>query len=42
MFYNGLTRLDETLTPQPELAESIDNDKATVWTFKLRQGVHLP
>ena len=39
MFYNGLTRLDETLTPQPELAETIENDKATVWTFKLRQGV---
>jgi peptide/nickel transport system substrate-binding protein len=39
MFYNGLTRLDETLTPQPELAASIDNDKATVWTFKLRSGV---
>ncbi len=39
MFYNGLTRLDETLTPQPELAESFDQDKATVWTFKLRQGV---
>jgi peptide/nickel transport system substrate-binding protein len=39
MFYSGLTRLDETLTPQPELAESIDNDKATVWTFKLRRGV---
>jgi peptide/nickel transport system substrate-binding protein len=39
MFYNGLTRLDETLTPQPELAETIENDKAIVWTFKLRQGV---
>lgn len=39
MFYNGLTRLDETLTPQPELAATIENDKATVWTFKLRSGV---
>ena len=39
MFYNGLTRLDETLTPRPELAATIDNDKATVWTFKLRPGV---
>jgi peptide/nickel transport system substrate-binding protein len=39
MFYNGLTRLDATLTPQPELAETIENDKATVWTFKLRKGV---
>ncbi len=39
MFYNGLTRLDESLTPQPELAATIENDKATVWTFKLREGV---
>jgi peptide/nickel transport system substrate-binding protein len=39
MFYNGLTRLDGSLTPQPELAETIENDKATVWTFKLRKGV---
>ena len=39
MFYNGLTRLDESLTPQPELAESIENETATVWTFKLRKGV---
>lgn len=39
MFYNGLTRLDESLTPQPELAESIENEAATVWTFKLRKGV---
>ncbi len=39
MFYNGLTRLDESLTPQPELAAEIRNDKATVWTFKLRNGV---
>ena len=39
MFYNGLTRLDESLTPQPELAVSIESDKATVWTFKLRDGV---
>ncbi len=39
MFYNGLTRLDESLTPQPELAASIENDKATVWTFRLRDGV---
>lgn len=39
MFYNSLTRLDESLTPQPELAVEIRNDKATTWTFKLRKGV---
>ena len=39
MFYNGLTRLDEKLVPQPELAESSSTDGAKVWTFKLRQGV---
>lgn len=39
MFYNGLTALDGSLTPQPELAESISHSKATVWTFKLRKGV---
>lgn len=39
MFYNGLTRLDGSLTPQPELAETIEHDKAKVWTFKLRKGV---
>ncbi|MBI3709538.1 MAG: ABC transporter substrate-binding protein [Proteobacteria bacterium] len=38
-FYNGLTRLDQSLTPQPELAESFANERATVWTFKIRQGV---
>jgi peptide/nickel transport system substrate-binding protein len=39
MFYNGLTALDATLTPQLELAASIDNEKATVWTIKLRKDV---
>jgi peptide/nickel transport system substrate-binding protein len=39
MFYNTLTRLDGALAPQPELAETIANDKATVWTLKLRKGV---
>jgi peptide/nickel transport system substrate-binding protein len=39
MFYNGLTALDGQLAAQPELAESISHVKATVWTFKLRQGV---
>lgn len=39
MFYNGLTTLDGKLAPQPELAETIEHDKAKVWTFKLRKGV---
>ena len=39
MFYSGLTQLDGSLTPQPALAEEIRNDKATVWTFKLRKDV---
>lgn len=39
MFYNGLTTLDGSLTPQPELADVIEHDKAKVWTFKLRKGV---
>ncbi len=38
-FYNGLTRLDETLTPQPELAEQLTSERATVWTIKLRAGI---
>lgn len=41
MFYNGLTYLDESLTPQLELAESIENDKATLWTIKLRRDVRF-
>lgn len=41
MFYNGLTYLDESLTPQLELAESIENDKATLWTIKLRKDVRF-
>jgi peptide/nickel transport system substrate-binding protein len=41
MFYNGLTRLDEKLVPQMELAESIDNDGVLRWTIKLRKDVHF-
>ena len=41
MFYNGLTRLDEKLVPQMELAESIDNEGALRWTVKLRKDVHF-
>lgn len=39
MFYNGLTSLDGKLAPQLALAQSIENDKATVWTIKLRKDV---
>jgi peptide/nickel transport system substrate-binding protein len=40
MFYNALTRLDESLTAQPELAESWDaNANATEWVFRLRKDV---
>jgi peptide/nickel transport system substrate-binding protein len=41
MFYNGLTELDATLVPQLALAESIENEKATIWTIKLRRGVQF-
>ena len=41
MFYNGLTSLDERMAPQLELAESIEHDRATVWTIKLRKGVQF-
>jgi peptide/nickel transport system substrate-binding protein len=38
-FYNGLTRLDDKLAPEMELAESFDTDDAVTWTVKLRKGV---
>lgn len=41
MFYNGLTELDDRLNPKLALAESIEHDLATVWTIKLRKGVHF-
>ena len=41
MFYNGLTELDDKMVPQLALAESIENDKATVWTIKLKKGVQF-
>lgn len=41
MFYNGLTELDDRLNPKLALAESIEHDKATVWTIKLRKGVQF-
>jgi peptide/nickel transport system substrate-binding protein len=37
--YNRLTFLDESGTPQMELAESIESGDATVWTIKLKSGV---
>ena len=33
MFYNGLTSLDEWMAPRLALAESIEHDRATVWTI---------
>ncbi|GHC76961.1 ABC transporter substrate-binding protein [Limoniibacter endophyticus] len=37
--YNGLTRLDDTLTPQMELAEALETDDAKRWIIKLRKNV---
>ena len=38
--YNALCQLDDSLTPNGELAESFEpNSNATEWTFKLRKGV---
>jgi peptide/nickel transport system substrate-binding protein len=39
MFYNGLTFLDGSLTPQPSLAEEFTTKDAKTWVFKLRKGV---
>src|SRR6266851_151089 len=40
MFYNALARLDESLTAQPELAESWEsNANASEWVFRLRKDV---
>ena len=39
MFYNGLTYLDGSLTPQPQLAEEFTTQDAKTWVFKLRRGV---
>jgi peptide/nickel transport system substrate-binding protein len=41
MFYNGLTSLDGTLTPQPSLAEEFTTQDAKTWVFKLRKGVNF-
>jgi len=40
MMYSQLVRFDESMTPNPELAESWETSKdGLTWTFKLRQGV---
>jgi peptide/nickel transport system substrate-binding protein len=39
MLYNGLTMLDERLTPRPALAESFTAKDAKTWIFKLRKDV---
>jgi peptide/nickel transport system substrate-binding protein len=39
MFYNGLTSLDASLAPQPQLAEEFTTKDAKTWVFKLRKGV---
>ncbi len=42
MFYNGLIVLDESLTPQLELAEEIaPSEGAAIWTIKLRRDVRF-
>jgi len=41
MFYNGVTWLDGSLTPQLELAEALDTEDALNWTLKLRKGIHF-
>lgn len=38
-FYNGLTSLDDKLSPQMDLAESFDTKDSVTWTVKLRKGV---
>ena len=39
MFYNGLTVLDGSLTPRPQLAEEFTTQDAKTWVFKLRKDV---
>lgn len=41
MFYNGLTSLDGSLTPQPALAEEFTTKDSVTWVFKLRKGVQF-
>lgn len=39
MFYNKLVWLDHQLSPQMELAQSIDSDDAQTWTITLRPDI---
>ncbi|MCP1463279.1 ABC transporter substrate-binding protein [Pseudomonas sp. S3E17] len=39
MFYNGLTRFDNHMVPQLELAERFDTSDATLWVISLRKEV---
>jgi len=39
MIYNALTRLDETLSPVPELAAEWSTADGIEWRFRLREGV---
>lgn len=42
MFYGSLTRLTDSLSYEPELAEEVlSNADATEWTFKIRKGVEF-
>ena len=41
MFYNCLTYLDGTLTPQPELATEWSTNDGIEWVFKLREDVRF-
>ncbi len=42
LVYDRLVTIDDGFTPRPQLAESWQsNDKADVWTFKIRRGVEF-
>jgi peptide/nickel transport system substrate-binding protein len=41
MIFSGLTQFDTNLTPQPALAEVIEDSGRTLWTIKLRKGVQF-
>lgn len=39
MFYDGLVTLDETLTPRPALAQSIESSDFQTWNIRLQSGI---